>query len=307
MGNKLVGAMGGALVWTVAALASSAAFAADPYPSPEAAVADLIEAVKAQDAARVIDIFGEGNEDLVLTGADDVDRRNWASFAEAHATASRIVVDDDVATLFVGTEQWPFPVTLRKSEGGWFFDADEARDEILLRRIGANELSVIDTLRTYIRAQYEYYSIDRDEDGVLEFAQSVLSAAGERDGLYYPVAEGEEESPFGPAIAVATAEGYSYADQNAEPEPYHGYFFKVLTSQGAAAPGGAFDYVINGNMVAGFGMIAYPADYEATGVMSFLVGRNGEILERDLGTATDSIAPEISSFDPTSGWTPLED
>jgi hypothetical protein len=305
MSNKLVGAVGGALVWTVASLASSSVQAAEPYPSPEAAVADLVAAVQAKDAARVIDIFGEDSEDLVLTGVDEIDRRNWAAFAEAQAIASRIVVSDDAATLFVGAEQWPFPVSLRKSADGWSFDADGAHDEILLRRIGANELSVIDTLHTYIRAQYEYYARDRDEDGVLEFAQSVLSTAGERDGLFYPVREGEAASPFGPAIAVAASEGYDYDEKSAVPEPYHGYYFKVLTAQGSSAPGGAFDYVINGNMVAGFGMIAYPADYDVTGVMSFVVGRNGVIYERDLGTATESLVPEITVFDPTSQWSQL--
>lgn len=305
MSNKLVGAVGGTLVLAVATLASFSAQAAEPYPSPEAAVADLLAAVQAKDAARVIDIFGEDSEDLVLTGVDEVDRRNWAAFAEAHAASSRIVVGDDVATLFVGAEQWPFPVSMRKSDDGWFFDADAAHDEILLRRIGANELKVIETLRTYIRAQYEYYARDRDEDGVLEFAQSVLSTAGERDGLFYPVREGEDASPFGPAIAVAASEGYDYDEQSADPEPYHGYYFKVLTAQGPSAPGGAFNYVINGNMVAGFGMIAHPAEYDVTGVMSFLVGRNGVIRERDLGTATESLVPEISIFDPTPGWTLL--
>jgi len=307
MSNKMFGAVGGALVWTAAALASSSAFAAEPYPSPEAAVADLVAALQAKDAARVIDIFGENSDDLVLTGVDEVDRRNWAAFAEAQKESSRIVVDEDAATLYVGTDQWPFPVPLRKTEGGWSFDADAAREEILLRRIGANELTVIDTLKTYIRAQYEYYSIDRDEDGVLEFAQSVLSSSGQRDGLYYPVREGEEDSPFGPAIAVAASEGYSYEERTAEPEPYHGYYFKVLTTQGDDAPGGAFDYVINGNMVAGFGMIAFPAEYGVTGVMSFLVGRNGVAYERDLGTATESLAPEITSFDPSPGWEPIQE
>jgi len=296
-----------ALLCATFALAPGALSAAESFASPEAAIEALVSAVKAEDGAKVISIFGEGSEDLVLTGVDEVDRRNWGSFAGAYAVANKLVVEEDQATLYVGAEQWPFPVALRKDGDQWSFDTDAARDEILFRRIGRNELTAIEIARSYIRAQYEYFAMDQDDDGVLEFAQHVLSSAGERDGLYYAVAEGEPESPFGPAIAVASAEGYSYADtgRTADPEPYYGYYFKVLTRQGAAAPGGAFDYVIIGNMVAGFGMIAFPADYGVSGVMSFLVGRNGEIYERDLGTATSSIAAEIEEFDPTPEWRPV--
>jgi hypothetical protein len=260
--------------------------------------------VRTADALKVIGIFGEGSEDIVLTGVDEVDRRNWTSFAQAFEVASKIVVEDTAATLYVGVEQWPFPVPLHKTGDGWEFDTNAARDEILFRRIGENELTAIGVLRSYIRAQYEYFAQDRDGDGVLEFAQSILSSAGARDGLYYPVDEGEPESPFGPAIAVAAAEGYSYADaeQPSEPEPYYGYYFRILDRQGPTTPGGTFNYVINSNMVAGFGMIAFPADYAVSGVMSFMVGRNGEIYERDLGTETVSIAAGIDAFDPTPEW-----
>jgi len=303
--NKFLAATARAALFSVTlAMVPGALSAAEPFASPEAAIEALVSAVRAEDAAKVITIFGENSEDLVLTGVDEVDRRNWASFADAYAAANKVVVEDDHATLYVGAELWPFPVALRKTGDQWLFDTGAARDEILFRRIGENELTALRILRSYMRAQYEYFSEDRDDDGVLEFAQHVLSSAGERDGLYYPAAEGEPESPFGPAIAVASAEGYSYADtgRSAEPEPYYGYYFKVLTRQGPQAPGGAFDYVINGNMVAGFGMIAFPADYGVSGVMSFLVGRNGEIYERDLGTATISIAADIEEFDPTPEW-----
>jgi hypothetical protein len=307
MSKFLVGTARATLLCATIAVAPGAALAAEPFASPEAAVEALVSAVQAGDGRMVIGIFGEGSEDLVLTGVDEVDRRNWTSFAQAYEVASKIVVEDTAATLYIGAEQWPFPVSLRKTEDSWEFDTDAARDEILFRRIGENELTAIGVLRSYIRAQYEYFARDRDGDGVLEFAQSILSAAGARDGLYYPVDEGEPESPFGPAIAVATAEGYSYADaeQPAEPEPYYGYYFRVLDRQGPTAPGGAFDYVINSNMVAGFGMIAFPADYAVSGVMSFMVGRNGEIYERDLGTETVSIAAEIEEFDPKPGWEPV--
>jgi hypothetical protein len=297
------------LLGSTMSLASGAAIAAETFESPAAAVEALVTAVMAEDAKQVIDIFGEGSEDLVLTGVDEVDRRNWTSFAEAYATANKIVVEKEEATLYVGAEQWPFPVLLRATEGGWLFDTAAARDEILFRRIGENELTAMGVLRSYIRAQYEYFAEDHDGDGVLEFAQYILSSDGDRDGLYYPVEEGEPESPFGPLIAVAAAEGYSYgeAGRPSEPDPYYGYYFRVLTRQGPSAPGGEFDYVINGNMVAGFGMVAFPADYGVSGVMSFLVGRNGEIYERDLGTETVSISLEIEEFNPALDWEPLEE
>jgi len=307
MNKHLVGTARVMLFCASLAFAPSTVLAAESFATPEAAVEALVSAVQAEDAVKVIGIFGEGSEDLVLTGVDEVDRRSWASFAEAYMAASKIVVEDTAATLYVGADQWPFPVALRKSGDKWEFDTDAARDEILFRRIGENELTAIGILRSYIRAQYEYYAKDHDDDGVLEFAQFVLSSAGTRDGLYYPVDEGEPESPFGPAIAVAAAEGYNYADagRQAEPEPYYGYYFRVLTRQGPSAPGGAFDYVINGNMVAGFGMIAFPADYGTSGVMSFMLGRNGKIYERDLGTATISVASDIEAFDPTPEWEPV--
>lgn len=307
MGVRSVELAACALMMSV--LLTSPAIASDAFESPEAAVDALVAAVKAGDGTRVIEMFGEGSEDLVSTGVEEVDRRNWAEFVEAHSEAASILVDDDSAELFVGGERWPFPVLLVKAESGWIFDIDAARDEILYRRIGRNELSAIDVARTYIRAQYEFFAQDHDGDGVLEFAQHLLSAPGERDGLYFPVDEGEKQSPLGPLIAIASDAGYSYVDKgrDAAPEPYSGYYFRVLTSQSDDAPGGAFDYVINGNMVAGFGMLATPANYGVTGVMSFMVGRNGVIYERNLGTATEEIAAEIESFDPGQGWSVIDD
>jgi hypothetical protein len=308
MNTFLTGTARAAVLWAAVAFAPAVADASESFDSPEAAVSALVSAVQAEDAGKVIAIFGDGSEDLVLTGVDAVDRKNWEAFAEAFAAANKIVVREETATLYIGAEQWPFPVELVKAGDTWTFDTERARDEILFRRIGENELTAIRVLKAYIRAQYEYFSEDRDDDGVLEFAQHVLSSEGTRDGLYYPVDDGEPESPFGRGVAVAAAEGYSYAEtgRSEDPEPYYGYHFRVLTRQGPDAPGGAFDYVINGNMVAGFGMLAFPADYGVSGVMSFLVGRNGEIYERDLGTATASIAAEIEEFDPTPGWEPAD-
>ncbi len=293
----------------LAMLFMTEARAAETFETPEAAVEALLEAVQSDNGTRLVQIFGEGSEDLASTGVEEVDQRNWQEFVDAYEDASRIVVGDGTAELFVGREQWPFPVLLVKGDAGWTFDTDSARDEILYRRIGRNELNAIDVAKTFIRAQYEYYVTDHDDDGVLEFAQYFLSAPGEEDGLYYPTEPGEQESPLGPLIAVASEAGYAYAEDGRtnEPEPYSGYYFRVLTSQSEDAPGGAFDYVINGNMVAGFGMLAIPANYGVSGVMTFMLGRNGEIYQRDLGTATLDIATEIDSFDPGLGWSVLEE
>ena len=288
-------------------LAPGLARAEKAFDSPQAAVEALIAALEARDRDAVLEIFGEDSEDLVSTGVPEVDRRNWTDFVRAWKAAARVVVREDEAELFVGPEQWPFPVTLARGAAGWFFDTAAARDEILYRRIGRNELTAIGIARAFVRAQFEYFTRDRDGDGVLEFAQAILSAKGARDGLYWPVEEAEEESPFGPAIAAAAARGYDLGDgRPAAREPYEGYYFKVLTRQGEDAPGGAFDYVVNGNMVAGFGLLAWPADYGVSGVMSFMMGRNGDLYERDLGTATDALAPEIDAFDPTPGWTRVD-
>jgi hypothetical protein len=208
--------------------------------------------------------------------------------------------------LHVGPDDWPFPAAVVLGEDGWAFDAAGAREEVALRRIGLNELDVIELLRAGVAVQSRFRQTDHDGDGVMEFADAILSRPGERDGLYWPDEAGTPVSPIGPLMARASADGYNMGDGDSPPDPYLGYYFRILQAQGPDAPGGAMDYLIGGNMVAGHAFLAYPADYGVTGVMSFMVGENGIVLEADLGPDTLAAGNAITAFNPGEGWAPVD-
>jgi hypothetical protein len=275
------------------------------YETPEAATEAVITALEARSREQLIAVFGAENEDVVLSGDDVADREAWSRFLSDYNVLHRIDVDDDSATIYVGRDQWPFPAPLVRSDG-WHFDAAGAREEILMRRIGQNELDVIDLMHGYVRAQAAYRASDPDGDGLRSFAAGLISSPGTRDGLYWPDEPGAPESPVGDFMARAAAEGYSIDGQDADPEPYHGYYFKLLQQQGAAAPGGALDYMVGGHMLAGHALLAFPSAYGDTGIMSFMVGEAGVVYEADLGEDTLAVAAGIDSFDPGEGWTPVE-
>lgn len=280
---------------------------AQKFETPEAAVEALLEKLKAKDRDGIVAIFGNGSEDILFTGEDVVDRQTWTDFYRAASAARRVARDvDGEATLYIGEDQWPMPIPLVESDGGWSFDSEAGREEILIRRIGRNEIEVMGLAREYAKAQKEYRQTDHDNDGVLEFAQFFISGDGARDGLYWPSDGGADASPFGPLVALAAAEGYVVDGRPAEPSPFNGYFYRILPGQGENAPGGAYDYVIGGNMVAGHAMLAFPADYGNTGVMSFLVSENGIVLEADLGEDTAELTAQIDTFDPDERWTPAD-
>jgi hypothetical protein len=285
-------------------LGTASAAAADPavFESPEAATEAVIAALEARDRAGLIAIFGPENEDVILSGDEVADRAAWTEFLSNYRTMHRIADVDGTATLYVGRDQWPFPAPLVESAAGWHFDAEAAREEVLMRRIGENELAVLDLLAGYVRAQAAYRASDPDGDGLRSFAAGLISAPGTRDGLYWPDEPGAPESPVGDFMARAAAEGYSIDGQDVDPDPYHGYYFQVLQRQGAAAPGGALDYQVAGHMLAGHALIAFPSAYGDTGIMSFLVGEAGVIYEADLGEDTLAVASAIDSFDPGEGW-----
>ena len=233
--------------------------------------------------------------------------RIWSEFLRNYRAMHRITqADDGTATLEIGSDFWPFPAPLVEDGGRWHFDAAAARDEVLLRRIGQNELDVIELMHGYVAAQAAYRAEDPDGDGLHTFASSVLSDAGTRDGLYWPDAPGAPVSPIGDYMARAAADGYSFDGTDEEPEPYIGYYFRVLTAQGDSAPGGAFDYMVDGHMLAGHALLAFPAAYGDSGVMSFMVGENGVVYQADLGEDTLSVAEAIARFDPGEGWTPAD-
>ncbi len=209
--------------------------------------------------------------------------------------------------LNIGYDAWPFPIPLVKEDGQWFFDTQAGQEEILNRRVGRNELDTIRVCNAYVDAQRQYASVDRMGDGVVQYAQHLRSAPGSHDGLYWHMEPGEDASPLGPLIAAARGEGYTHQSKimTDDQVPYHGYFFKVLTRQGRHAPGGKYDYIINGHMVAGFALVAWPAEWGNSGVMTFIVNQQDKIYEANLGPKTASIAAKMTTYDPTSDWKPV--
>lgn len=282
---------------------------ADPatYDSPEAAVAAVVSAVQAEDRDALLAVFGAENEDVAFTGDPEEDREVWSGFIKGYNRQHRIALDeDDRAVLHIGREDWPFPAAIVNVGGKWSFDAAGALEEVALRRVGLNELDVIDLLRKGVEVQATYRLTDHDGDGVMEFASSVLSTPGKRDGLYWPDEPGTERSPVGDFIARASADGYNFDGTDEEPDPYLGYYFRILQEQGPTASGGALNYIVNGNMIAGHAFLAYPAAYGETGIMSFMVGENGLVYESDLGEDTLAVGNGLVSFDPGEGWKPVE-
>jgi len=305
LGRLLAAALPAALM-PVAAGAEPAAF-----DTPEAAVAAVIAALDARDRDALIDVFGPENEDVIFSGDSARDHADWSEFLAAYNEMNRIAVEgegeDTHAVLFIGTDQWPVPIEIdRGADGLWRFDAAAAREEILVRRIGENELEVMDLLRGYRRVQAAYRQIDYDADGVMEFAGSILSDPGTRNGLYWPPEPGTPESPIGSFMATAAAQGYSIEGEVNDPEPYYGYYFKILTRQGDEAPGGARDYLAGEDMVGGHAMLAFPAAPGESGIMSFLIGENGVLYEADLGDDTLAVASSIDAYNPGDPWTPVE-
>lgn len=277
------------------------------FETPDAAVAAMIAALDARDREAMLQIFGEENEDVVSTGDAEEDQQNWGRFLRDYKSHSQIKLDtEDRATLYAGRDLWAFPAALVRQDGKWSFDAPGAREEVRIRRIGLNELDVIDIMHRVGGIQEEFRRTDHDGDGVKEFAASILSAPGERDGLYWPDEPGTERSPLSDAVARANDAGYNFDGTDLDPEPYKGYYFRILQAQGPAAPGGSYSYMIGANMVSGHAMIAYPAGYDDTGIMSFMVGEGGVVYQADLGEETISKALAIQSFDPGEGWTPVE-
>jgi hypothetical protein len=288
-----------------AAVAAGAAETGKIFATPEDAVSALVRAASAADSNALRVLFGPAVEDL--ENPDRVQATNeHRAFSAAFNQTNRIVRESDSkCVLEVGEEYWPFPVPIVKKDGQWFFDTEAGKEEILSRRIGRNELAVLALVRAYVDAQREYASRDRDSDEVLEYAQKFHSSAGHKDGLYWPPDLDGEISPFGPLVAQAQALGYGgkLKDEQAAPEPYQGYFFKILTSQGRSAPGGKYDYIINGNMIGGFALVAWPAEYDESGIMTFVVNQQGRVYQKDLGPKTGKIAAAMKEYNPDKTWT----
>lgn len=259
------------------------------FETPTAAADAFIAAAKTGENAPLIEIFGTKHKDAIGTVDAERDRELRARFAKMAVDYRSFRDNDDGSvTMVVGFEAWPFPIPLVKADAGWRFDTDAGVVEVVKRRIGENELSAIAALRAYVDAQRQYAAAPRDGTEVRQFAQNLQSSPGRKDGLYWP-AKGEERSPAGPEIKDSKT-------------PYAGYYFKILTAQGAAAPAGKYSYIINGKLIGGFAMIAWPADYGKTGVMTLLVNHYGDVYEKDLGPQTATLAAAVSEYNPDSSW-----
>ena len=286
---------------TAAALAlalASVANAQQSFKTPEEAVDALVSAAKSQDRKDVLNVLGPDAADIVSSGDEVADRSDRDRVIEAYDAKHQVVMEGaDKAVLVLGNQDWPFPIPLVRKDGTWRFDTAAGREEVLFRRIGRNELSAIQAILAYVDAQHEYAEKGIGGNGV--YAQRIVSRPGTKDGLYWPAQSGEEESPLGDFAASAAADGYRAGQQRI---PYHGYYYKVLTTQGPSAPGGALDYVVRGKMIGGFALVAYPAQYGNSGVMTFLVNHQGIIYEKDLGPQTAGIAAGMTAFNPDSTW-----
>jgi hypothetical protein len=286
--------------------------AADPkqttYASPDDAAKAFIDATEKGDTDAMMAILGPEGDRVVSSGDEVADKAARDRFVTAARRATRLEkVGDDKVILNVGADDWPLPIPIVKGPAGWYFDTAAGEDELVNRRIGANELGAIAVARTYVDAQRDYAAKDHDGSGVLKFAQRVSSSPNKQDGLYWPATAGAELSPLGPLVADAIKEGYkAKAGGQAAATPYHGYYFKVLTAQGAHAPGGAYSYVINGNMIAGFALVAWPAEWDSSGVMTFIVNQQGIVFQKDLGPDTDDIVAAMTRYDPDPSWTKVE-
>jgi hypothetical protein len=280
-------------------------FAADAqqrrFASPEEAMTALVDAIKADDRKGLLGILGPAGLTLVDSGDAVADRNARQQFAAEYDRAHRLEVGGGKTVLYVGPDDFPFPIPLIPEGPGWRFDTRAGKEEILNRRIGQNELHAIQACLAYVDAQREYYSEDRNADGLREYAQRFASSPGKRDGLFWETKPGEPPSPLGPLVAQARIEGYGGRRPDT-PVPYQGYYYRIVTAQGPDAPDGAYDYLAHGRMIGGFALVAFPAQYGVSGVMTFIVNHEGVVYQKDLGPNTTTIARGVRLFNPDGSW-----
>jgi hypothetical protein len=279
-----------------------ATFAAPPAPaaqrtfaSAEEAGKALAEAVRSADVAKLLAVVGPQAKSWLSSGDEVADRADWKRFLDAYDKKNSIAMQGDKAVLQCGDDEWPFPAPIVKKGSAWAFDANSGREEVINRRVGRNELDTIQVLLAVVDAQREYA---QQSDGA--YARHIRSTPGKKDGLYWATGPGEKESPLGPLAASASREGYK--GEAAAPAAFHGYRYRIVTAQGKDAKGGAYDYVVNGRMIGGFAIVAWPASYGLSGVKSFVVNHDGVVFEKDLGPGTEAAAQKITRFNPDSTW-----
>ncbi len=272
------------------------------FDTPEAASLALVEAAKSDGNGALLKLLGKDSKPLVDSGDEVADKNARERFVELYAVANSLdkSVPDSIV-VEVGEDKWPFPVPIVPEGGKWHFDSPTGIDELINRRVGANELATIQSCLAYADAQREYYMRNPESSALLHYAGRLISTEGKKDGLYWPAGENEEQSPLGEGFAKARAEGYA-KEGTMTGEPFHGYIYRLLSKQGPNAPGGAYDYVVNDQWLGGFAAIAFPADYGNSGVMTFMVSHDGVVYSKDLGPETAKLAMAVDSFDPVAPW-----
>lgn len=296
------GAQAAAATKPAAAKPAAKAAAQKSFASAKEAGEALAAALRAASVDEVFAVLGPDSRSWVLSGDDVSDKADWKRFLDAYTQKNAVQVSGDKAVLEVGNDAWPFPAPIVSKGGKWAFDATAGREEVINRRVGRNELDTMQTLLAVVDAQREYAASDADGNGFADYARRVRSTPGKKDGLYWADEAGKPQSPLGPLIAEATAEGYGKAKAGGKPQPYHGYHYKLLTSQGKNAPGGVYNYVVGGKLLGGFAVVAYPATYGSSGVMTFVVNHEGVVYEKDLGAGTAAAASAMTRFDPDKTW-----
>lgn len=286
---------------------ASVGFAAEAkqktFATPEEAVKALMVALKGGDTKAMLNILGPGSKEVVQSGDAVADKAGRERFVKSYEEANRLEKSGDAqVVLSTGKDGWPFPIPVVKDAAGWRFDTKAGKEEILNRRIGRNELAVIQVVQAYVDAQREYYLSNPQNDKLLHYAQRIASTKGKRDGLYYPTKADEPPSPLGPLLDSARAQGYTKGEKG-KPTTYHGYFYRILKKQGPQAAGGAYDYVAQGRMLGGHALVAWPAEYGNSGVMTFIVNQDGVVYQKDLGPDTEAAVKKLTRYNPDSSWT----
>lgn len=272
------------------------------FPSAAEASKALVAALQADDQTALLSILGADAKEIISSGDEVEDKNNRETFVQKYQQCHRLVTEpDEKTTLYIGAENWPTPIPLVQMGSTWYFDTDAGKKEILYRRVGRNEMAVIQVCRELVDAEKEYYAEPHDGDSGKQYAQKIYSDPGKHNGLYWEAAAGEAESPMGPLVAAAAAEGYTQ-DPDHKPQPFMGYYFRVLIGQGANAPGGVRSYIVDGKMTGGFAFLAYPAEYRSSGVMTFTVDQDGVVYEKDLGPNTAEITKTLTRYDQDATW-----
>lgn len=286
-------------------ISSTPASAQKMFSSPEEAVKAAIAAARSNNDKELLAIFGAQAKEILFSGDPVADKQRRAEFVAAYDQANRLSTDGENRILIAGKQDWPFPIPIVKKGQSWMFDTEQGKQEVLNRRIGSNELFTIQTMLAIVDAEREYAMKDRDRNGLLEYAQKFLSDPGKKNGLYWEAKAGEPESPLGPIMVQARSQGYG-AKITTAPGPYHGYNYRILTAQGKDAPGGAYSYFVKGKMIGGFAVVAYPAEYGNSGIMTFIVNYDGKVFQKNLGPNTAAAAKSMKEYNPDKTWTEVK-